>query len=210
MTNYRAPTETSNLAASRGNIVKDFLTGSRSPTDYLASIQSNGLRYNGFNLLAGDLNSLWYQPHPKGRHELVPPGFHGLSNARLNSPWPKVRTGIEALQQTLNLRLSNGSQDPVNKTQNEALAQHLDETKLLDILTDKAPAADTDLPNTGVGIDMERVLSSRFIHLPQGGYGTRVSTLLSFHKQGNVRFIERTWDLDATLNGTCEFEFQLQ
>lgn len=197
ITNFRAPTESDGAAASRGDLVKDFLIGNQPTTDYLESIQSNNLHYNGFNLLAGDRDSLWYQFHPEGGYEQVPRGFHGLSNARLNSPWPKVRTGIAALKQAIK-----------HPTLNTSLGT-LDEAKLLDILTDQTPAADADLPDTGVGIEMERVLSSRFIHLPQGSYGTRASTLLSIHKLGKVRFIERTWGPDATLINTSEFEFEL-
>ena len=57
-------------------------------------------QYNGFNLILADVNSgtmVYISNRPGGVPviQIVAPGLHVLSNAAIDSPWPKVRhTGI--------------------------------------------------------------------------------------------------------------------
>jgi uncharacterized protein with NRDE domain len=63
---------------------------------------------------------------------------------------------------------------------------------IFQVLADRRPAPDDRLPDTGVGIEWERLLSSRFIASPQ--YGTRSSTLVLVEGNGRIRFVERSFD----------------
>jgi uncharacterized protein with NRDE domain len=120
--------------------------------------------YNGFSLVAADFKRgecFWasnVQAHPKRLER----GLYGLSNAALDTPWPKV------LALKTRLRDALAASDEV-----DALA-----TQLFAALADRQPAADNTLPRTGVPIDWERALSPAFIRIPGQGYGTRCSTLV--------------------------------
>ncbi|HHJ4328633.1 TPA: NRDE family protein, partial [Klebsiella pneumoniae] len=75
---------------SRGELVVNFLRGSLGPQDYLQRLRPQCADYGGFNLLLGDRRQLFHFNAEEGRVLAVPPGVHGLSNAGLNSPWPKL------------------------------------------------------------------------------------------------------------------------
>ncbi|WP_375055169.1 NRDE family protein [Zobellella sp. DQSA1] len=157
-------------ARSRGELVADFLTGSLSPQDYMAGVMARGHAYQGFNLLVGDLigGELWYGGNRPGADARpLAPGLYGLSNAVLDSPWPKV----ERLKQGL-----------------AHLATHHDEAEALALLGDKTRAADEALPDTGITLEWERALSAVFIVHP--GYGTRSQTLVSLADDGTLSALE--------------------
>lgn len=157
-------------APTRGALVADYLKGTASPRAYLEALRPEADRYNGFNLLVGDTESLCYfsnyGPHPLE----LGPGLYGLSNALLDTPWPKVERGKKQLQDLLQ-------------------ARDLDPEALLDFLVDVEQAPDEELPETGIGLEWERVLSSIFIESPE--YGTRASTVVLIDYEGRVTFIER-------------------
>lgn len=155
LTNYRDPRQPPG-ARSRGQLVADFLTGTQRPADYAAQVAADHGGYGGFNLLVGDAESLWYLGN-RGDEGCRPvaPGLHGLSNALLDTPWPKVERLTAALADL-------GPARPL--------------TDYLPLLQDPAQAEDHALPDTGVGLDWERVLSAVHIDLPT--YGTRTSTVL--------------------------------
>jgi len=174
LTNYRDPREFGRDAPSRGHLVADFLRGDRAPEAYLESLRPRATEYNGFNLLVGDARSAWWYSNRAAAPEPVSPGVHGLSNHLLDTPWPKVERGKRALA-----RLLEGA---------DALAPD----HLLEILLDRTYAADHELPDTGVGVELERALSSLFIVSP--GYGTRSSTALLVDRHGRSLLVERTYD----------------
>ncbi|KAF1029835.1 MAG: hypothetical protein GAK40_00305 [Burkholderia plantarii] len=168
LTNYRAPFDIRAGAPTRGKLVSDFLGGANvAPLDYLAGIASTAAIYNGFNLLVGDCRRrelAWYcnrpaEPDtPVAAPVLVEPGVHGLSNARFDTPWPKVvhkRTGLGTL------------------LTDDALPS-LD--ALIDLMRDTRVADDDVLPRTGIALERERALSAAFIETPE--YGTRSTTAL--------------------------------
>lgn len=68
----------------------------KSPKAFAEGLVGEANEYNGFNLIVGDLASksmVYVSNRPKGGPlfiQLVPPGIHVLSNAMLDSPWPKV------------------------------------------------------------------------------------------------------------------------
>ncbi|SDC24866.1 Uncharacterized conserved protein, contains NRDE domain [Melghirimyces thermohalophilus] len=170
LTNYREPEESTAGKRSRGVLVRDYLMQKVPPRQYLAEVAAEAQSYAGFNLLVGDREQLWYYSNRQGEIVEVQPGIHGLSNALLDTPWPKVERGKEMLS------------DCGGDWEQEALFQ---------VLADADPAPDHTLPDTGVGLEMERGLSSIWIDLP--GYGTRSSTILTVDNNGQVGFVERTF-----------------
>lgn len=172
LTNYRDPAAVMSDARSRGELVSGFLCGDLSPDEYLRQVQQAARRYNGFNLLVGDGEALWYYSNRTDKMEAVSTGVHSLSNALLDSPWPKAEHAKAAMKRCLD---ASGA----------ALEQGL-----LALLGDGTRYPDEQLPDTGVGLELERLLSPIFISSPD--YGTRSSTVLLVDYAGGVRFVEKT------------------
>ncbi|MFC4408924.1 NRDE family protein [Chungangia koreensis] len=189
LTNYRDPSEIAEGKISRGEIVRDFLTGDMHAEEYLKELHENKDRYNGFNLIVGTPDELYYYSNIAGKVEKVQPGTHGLSNHLLDTPWPKVVKG------TTNLRKY--------AEQNADLAPKA----LFEILANAEQASDEELPETGVGIDLERSLSSLFIRIPD--YGTRCSTVVLVDQQNQVTFSERTYENGEFVKDRT-FSFQIE
>lgn len=160
LTNIRGPQERRSDAPSRGALVADFLSGSMTAPDYLASIAAGAAAYNGFNLVLGDRNALyWYSNRADGDPRNGQPlaaGIYGISNGLLDAPWPKVvRTKAEFAS---------------------LLCQGAPEDAYFEMLADTTRAPDLRLPDTGIEIGLERTLSAVCIESP--GYGTRASTVV--------------------------------
>lgn len=187
VTNYRDPAVYQPNARSRGELVHRFLREDIAPEHYLEHLRREAAEYNGFNLLFGRLDALWYFSNRGGFAGAVEPGVHGLSNHLLDTPWPKVERSRKRLNRAL-----QGEPEPAG---------------LLELLDDTQAAASEDLPDTGIGRDWERQLSPPRIVAP--GYGTRASTVIRLHRSGRVDFIERPFDAEGRpLNNKC-FEFTL-
>ncbi len=164
LTNYRDLGSIREDAPSRGHLVSKFLENDVPAKEYLLEVKKNGSDYNGFNLLCGDLSGeLWYYGNYGEAVEKVEEGIHGLSNALLNTPWPKVEKGKE--------RLKSISGKPKIK-----------ERDLFELLYDDVKADRQQLPDTGVGVEMEEMLSPMFIKSPD--YGSRCSTVVIVEKNG--------------------------
>ena len=176
-------------APSRGWLVADFLRGSTGPHAYLAELAPRGGEWNGFNLLAGDAEGVWWLSNRAVGPVPIPPGVHGVSNALLDTPWPKVERGRDDLS-----RILAGPDDDM-------------EEALFRTLALRDPAPDARLPDTGVGTELERSLSSLFIAMP--GYGTRASTVLRIRRDGLVRFTERTIDPESGRWTEVRHEFEV-
>jgi uncharacterized protein with NRDE domain len=186
LTNYRDPARMQHTAPSRGALVRDWLLGQGTVPEALAELQRSGSRYNGFNLMLGDAHAFGvYESVPNASH-LLGDGIYGLSNHLLDTAWPKVQRAKSRLATAL---------------------EHLpDNRRLLELLRDDAPAADHELPRTGVSDEWERLLSSAFIRAP--GYGTRCSTLLCVDRDGRVRFDEWTWDQAGADSNHVSHQFE--
>jgi uncharacterized protein with NRDE domain len=170
VTNYRSGGARGSLR-SRGELVANYLRGHQPPADYLAQVRREADAYNGFNLLAGNLAELHFLSNRSERCGIIEPGVHGLSNHLLDTPWPKVERGKQRLTELL----ENRSQALIDG--------------LFELLSERRFAPDNALPETGVGLARERVLSPAFIISPT--YGTRSSTVLLVDSRGEVTFIER-------------------
>nr|WP_221229555.1 NRDE family protein [Niveibacterium umoris] len=168
LTNYRDPALHREDAASRGHIVRDALL-SKDISSFLESLRDARDRYNPFNLLVGDAQTLFCLESRGGSIQTLPPGIHGLSNADLNTSWPKVETGKRRLAAVL-----------------PALPAC---ERLFELLSDTEQAPDDALPATGVPIEWERMLSAACIRAP--GYGTRSQTVVLWPKGGAAVLSER-------------------
>jgi uncharacterized protein with NRDE domain len=168
VTNVRRMIPPNPQAPTRGALVADFVRGSLGAAQYAQGLRPVAEHYAGFNLLLYDGGELLYvDNHPQFEVARVAPGVHVVSNDQLDTPWPKSLRLQAQLQRT---------------TRREAL---------FEALMDRRPAADTELPDTGVGLQLERMLSPPFIVSP--GYGTRCSTFVRM-ALGTIEFEERRFD----------------
>jgi len=188
VTNYRDPRSVKPDALSRGALVSDFLRGQEAPETYLAQLSSQADGYNGFNLLAGDACSLHYYSNRDRDPRAFAPDLHGISNHLLDTAWPKVEQGKRSLARLIK-----------NNEQIEPEA-------LFEILADAARAPDDALPETGVGLEVERMLSPVFITSP--AYGTRSSTVVLVDADKRVTFVERRFTPGRTVWEQNEFQFR--
>lgn len=177
ITNYREVNSNKEGAPSRGDLVRDFLIGNSTPHDYLKSVGGKGHLYNGFNLIAGDTKELLYFSNKNERIRNIKPGVHGLSNHLLDTPWPKVIQGTSRFHSLMNEKKDFSPED------------------IFSILVDPSTPSDEKLPDTGVGLEWERILSPIFI--TSDIYGTRCSSILLWTNTGQITFLERTYDKQA-------------
>jgi uncharacterized protein with NRDE domain len=185
VTNVRAPGTYRPEARSRGALVSEYLVETPDPETYLQQVADESEAYNGFNLLLGTPDQLLYLSSQEGVVHSVAPGIHGLSNDRLDTPWPKVE------QATADLR--------------RCLEDAVEPEALLALLDQRTPFAEERLPDTGVGAETERLLSPMFIE--SENYGTRCSTVLLIDRAGHVTFVERTFE-EGQPDGTRHFSFR--
>lgn len=174
ITNYRNPAAIKPKSPSRGQLVAGYLESTIPPDEYLEDVATDGYRYNGFNLIVGNQQRLFYYSNQSGKPEELPPGLFGLSNHLMNTPWPKVEQGRKAMKRAL------ATDDHV-----------LDPEIFIELLMDQTHPPESRLPDTGVGLEMEKMLSPMFITSPS--YGTRSSSILLIDTHGTVTFVERTW-----------------
>ena len=174
VTNYRAGLNPEKTPHSRGELTADFLKSEIPVDTYMKSVVQRSADYGAFSLIVGDRNALWYfsnRGEPQARE--VPPGMHGLSNHLLDTPWPKVTRSVAALDQLMQ------QQTMTNET-------------LLTLLAERTPAADAQLPDTGIDRERERQVSPVFVVNPV--FGTRCSSVIFLHADGQTRFAERSFN----------------
>jgi uncharacterized protein with NRDE domain len=181
LTNVREPrVKADPKAPSRGHIVPDWLSGRESPDKFWMRTALSG--HNGFNLIAADFrlgDCFWASnrsPYPRRLER----GLYGLSNASLDTPWPKVRQLKAAMAEAIR---QAGSVDALSLALFAALAS-------------RQAVPDELLPQTGVPLAWERTLSPAFIRSDDGAYGTRCSTLVIAEKVNRslvTHVLERTF-----------------
>lgn len=187
VTNFRDPSDKRSTARSRGGLVTEFLLGHEAPGEFLAGLAARVHEYNGFNLILGDVEGLFYYGSREGTTRAIEPGVHGLSNHLLDEPWPKVKRARLAMEQAV------ADRDPA--------------LRLFDMLSDTEGAPDEELPDTGVGLELERRLAAPLI--TGVTYGTRASTVLKVATDGAVHLEERSRDEDGGVEGVATHRFAL-
>jgi uncharacterized protein with NRDE domain len=186
ITNFRDLAPAPAAAPSRGGLIPRYLGGSDRPGTYLEALEGAASGYGGFNLLLADDESLWYASNrgtPFARE--LPPGVYGLSNERLDTPWPKLRRVREGFERWLP-------------------GGHAEDGALFALLEDRRPAGDgEDVPSTGLAPEWERILSSPFVLNER--YGTRCSTIVAIEPSGRCYLAERRFDPTGARSGESEY-----
>ena len=189
VTNYRDPARTAVAPRSRGELPLQYLTGAQDPQTFLNVIAGRARDYAGFNLLVGDRRSLWYFSNSDSVDpQCLPPGVYGLSNARLDTPWPKVVLGKTRLQALL--------QD--GRISHRALATVVSDPHLADQHT---------LRGQGLDNTMDTTLSAQFI--VTDAYGTRSSTTLWIDAHQRANWQEQSFNAQGALTAVQQQEFSL-
>lgn len=176
VTNVRDGRLPPKMARSRGALTADFLRSTESPLAAAGRAHDERAQYGGFNLLLMAGDELVYVGSHGDPPRSLPPGLYALSNAMLDTPWPKLARLRQSFGELI-ARHPGGDDDEL-------------ESDIFDLLDDREPAADADLPDTGVGLAVERLLSAPFIVSPE--YGTRCSTVVMI--DGEARLSERRFD----------------
>jgi uncharacterized protein with NRDE domain len=173
--------------ASRGLLVTDFLQGHDSAADHAAALEATAARYRPFNLLLFDAAAARFVSNdPVVGARAIADGVHGLSNGDLDAPWPKVKRATGALEDWL----GTGTEDFA---------------PLFEAFTDETPAPDAALPDTGVGIELERLLSPVFVRGRR--YGTRATTLIALSRDGGGTIEEHRFGPDGVAQGHTALRF---
>ncbi len=187
VTNYRDPASDIKHAPSRGKLLTDYLLGQDNPSDFLDKLDQKAIKYNGFNLVVGDKDRLYWYSNRGGDRRPLMPGIYGISNHLIDTPWPKLVSAKESMIQIISKGNGFSSEN------------------LFKMLYDSTLVEDSRLPNTGVGLEWERILSPIFIKSPT--YGTRSSTLILVDKDDHVSFLERTYNAHPENTFTVNYEF---
>ena len=185
LTNIRAPQRERMDVKTRGELVVNALE-TNDDTAFLTTLRNTANDYNGYNLVYGSATELSvFNSHSLEHHPLTQ-GVYGLSNASLNTPWPKVQMGVKSL--------------------NRACQQsgQLDVEDLFSILHNRETASDEDLPDTGIAKPWEKMLSSIFIC--SADYGTRSSTILTVNNAGKINWQERSYDANGIETGRVHYQ----
>lgn len=183
VTNYRELTR-STFPRSRGDLVSNYLSGGTAPTTFADSIA--GDRYSGFSLLAADAQELVCVSNRGDNTTRLTPGIYGLSNASLDTPWPKLVRTKTKLQQLLD-------------------EGNLNSTRLMRMLEDRTPAPAGDIETGEIPFEVARSLSAPFIVRPE--YGTRCSSVVLIANDGRIQFAERSFDSSGAVSGNEQFTY---
>jgi uncharacterized protein with NRDE domain len=194
LTNVRSPSERNPHAPSRGAIAVGALQSRQPAGAWLREQAPRMGGYNGFNLLLAEPSPpkgspprlVYYTNRRDHGPRSLSPGIYGLSNAFLDTPWPKVVRAVSAFAC--------------------ALASRVDAESMLALMADRRPVHDSELPSTGVPLDWERALAP--IQIRANGYGTRSTTVVTVRRDGVVNFLERSFDPAAPdVHRDRHFEF---
>jgi uncharacterized protein with NRDE domain len=189
VTNYRDPSRTAVAPRSRGELPLSYLTGTQDAQTFLLDIAARAGDYAGFNLLVGDRDSLWYFTNSDAVDpQALLPGVYGLSNARLDTPWPKVELGKARLHSLL----ASGA---------------LTHDALATVVGDRQLADQHALRGVGLDSSMDPILSAQFIVTRD--YGTRSSTTMWTEADARIHWREQTFDACGALHDVQLKEFSL-
>jgi uncharacterized protein with NRDE domain len=187
VTNVRDPVA-DHGSASRGLLVTDYLRGADGARAHVRGLARRAMRYRPFNLLLFDRDdAMFASNHPANRALRVDQGLHGLSNGELDAPWPKIRRGVAALRGWIHAG-GDGDFSP-----------------LFDAFLDRSGAPDADLPDTGVGLELERRLSPMFVS--GEAYGTRATTVIAIAHDGSGCAVERRFGPEGAALGETATAF---
>jgi uncharacterized protein with NRDE domain len=188
VTNFRDPRRNNPAAPTRGTLVPALLADPAPPAESLARVIDVAADRNGFNLVSGLGAEAHWGSNRAGPPRALPPAIYGLSNAALDTPWPKLtRTKI-----TFAAWCARGDDNFA---------------AVFALLSDRTRAPDELLPSTGIPREREQLLSAPFI--VDDSYGTRCSTVFTVDRRGQAHFVERTFDRKGDPIGDVEHRFAI-
>lgn len=161
---------------SRGQLVAGFLHGARSPAAYLAALRTEMDAYGPFNLIVGDAHGAWLLSSGSTQIHHLERGIHVVSNGPYGTRWPKT--------ERLRRAFAEQADDPGAQGD-----------RWLALLADDAQPADAELPDTGVGLALERQLAPILVRGER--YGTRASTLARIDAAGRPALSEQIWSAEG-------------
>tara|TARA_R110001592_G_scaffold22635_2_gene89737 strand:- start:4619 stop:5404 length:786 start_codon:yes stop_codon:yes gene_type:complete len=174
LTNFRQPQLFDPNKQSRGDLVIQALA--KQDNEITAQLAKSSHRYNGFNLVFGQLNKLTCFDSISKNKQVLTSGFHSLCNGALDDIWPKMALGQSQLANTI----SSFTGQPLNIETLFTLMQNGQQAKM------------ETLPNTGLPLDWEQRLSSIFIVSPE--YGTRTTNIIVQDNKGNISVYDRSYN----------------
>ncbi len=174
---------------SRGGIVTEFLLGCEPAPQFLARLRTAGETYLPFNIILGDVTGeLQHYSNVVDQVTVLGPGVHGLSNATLNTPWPKVRRGCGVIAEYL-------------------VRGDTDTATLFTLMEERTRFADAELPSTGGPLERERAVSALFVD--DDDYGTRTTTIIRVSVERVVTLRERTHPTPGDEPGEVTFTWTI-
>lgn len=185
VTNYRERLKGPQQTESRGRLVSEFVSGTAAANVYSSSI--DGEHYSGFNLLSSDGRQLAYVSNRGDQPVVLNDGVYGLSNASLDTPWPKLVRSKSTFSELLD-------------------SDNVNETSLMRLMADRQPAATADVDNEDLPFELARALTAPFIVTPD--YGTRCTSTVLWSFDGRLTISERRFDADGTTVGNDRYTFR--
>jgi uncharacterized protein with NRDE domain len=189
LTNYRDMSKIKANAPTRGKLVTNFLLENIEPENYSKSLLDKADNYNGYNLIFGNVQKLFYFSNISKDFTEVKKVIHGLSNHLLNTPWPKVVKAKEKFEMLLK-------------------QMQIREEQIFNLLYDNTTFEENLLPQTGLSIEMEKLVSPIFTITEN--YGTRSSTVILIDNDNNVSFTEKSYNNKSENFNTSHFDFKLE
>ena len=171
LTNFRLPHLFDKNKKSRGELVLQALA--HSDNEVFQQLTQSADIYNGYNLIFGQLNNLMCFDNISQKKQALGPGFHSLCNGALDDVWPKMALG--------KTELANKIKD-----------QSLDIEQLFKLMKSDKKAQDEHLPQTGVPLSWEQLLSSIFIISPE--YGTRTTNIITLDNERNISVYDQSYN----------------
>ncbi len=190
LTNYRQPQLFDNNKQSRGNLVLQSLN--QHDDEIIELLAQTSSQYNGFNLIFGQLTNLSCFDSVTQRQQQLSSGFHSLCNGALDDIWPKMALG----QRQLNNAISSQSTQP------------LEIEELFELMSNATQAQAELLPQTGIPLNWEQLLSSIFIISPD--YGTRTTNIITLDIRGNIEIYDRSYNNKGACTEQQNFSFTIE
>ena len=184
LTNFRQPDEFDQNKISRGDLVVQALVQTDQAMNQLLTQDSD--KYNGFNLVYGQLDNLHYFDSVNKQCRQIPAGVHSLCNGALDDIWPKMALGQQQLSAFIH--------------QQSKSEQELNTEELFGLMKNAQQAKTAQLPNTGLPQEWELFLSSIFIVSPK--YGTRTTTIIMQNNEGDIFIEDRSYNAE----GKCSLQ----
>ncbi|MFT5520381.1 MAG: hypothetical protein ACI9IA_000973 [Enterobacterales bacterium] len=193
ITNIRTGGKVLENKKSRGELVTFVLEENTSGEEHNkineSWLKEQGDSYSPFNLIYGNLEQLYCYNSVSGEQIKLSTGFHSISNGAMDEIWPKMAKGEQQLEQVVKS------------------ATGINEAALLSILNNQTRPVESELPNTGIPVEWEQLLSSIFIC--SENYGTRSSSIVLLGVDSSINFTEVEYDKEGNHQSLKRFNFSL-